>query len=30
MSLIRVAKLIFDSGLVRVERPDDLEAFIRS
>lgn len=26
----RVAKLIFDSGLARVERPKDLEAFIRS
>lgn len=27
---IRVAKLVFDSGLARVERPDDLEAFIRA
>jgi malate dehydrogenase (oxaloacetate-decarboxylating)(NADP+) len=26
---IRVAKLVFDSGLARVDRPDDLEAFIR-
>jgi malate dehydrogenase (oxaloacetate-decarboxylating)(NADP+) len=25
----RVAKLVFDSGLARVERPDDLVAFIR-
>lgn len=30
MPLIRVAKLIFNSGLARVERSDDLEAFIRS
>jgi malate dehydrogenase (oxaloacetate-decarboxylating)(NADP+) len=27
---IRVAKLVFDSGLARVDRPDDLEAFIRA
>jgi malate dehydrogenase (oxaloacetate-decarboxylating)(NADP+) len=26
----RVATLIFDSGLARVERPEDMEAFIRS
>jgi len=26
----RVAKLVFDSGLARVERPSDIEAFIRS
>ena len=26
---IRVAKLVFDSDLARVDRPDDLEAFIR-
>jgi malate dehydrogenase (oxaloacetate-decarboxylating)(NADP+) len=26
---IRVAKLVFDSGLARVERPIDMEAFIR-
>ncbi len=26
----RVAKLVFDSGLARVERPEDIEAFIRS
>jgi malate dehydrogenase (oxaloacetate-decarboxylating)(NADP+) len=26
---VRVAKLIFDSGLARVDRPDDIEAFIR-
>jgi len=26
---VRVAKLVFDSGLARVERPDDIEAFIR-
>ena len=26
---IRVTKLVFDSGLARVDRPDDLEAFIR-
>jgi malate dehydrogenase (oxaloacetate-decarboxylating)(NADP+) len=26
----RVAKLMFDSGLARVDRPADLEAFIRS
>lgn len=26
---VRVARLVFDSGLARVERPDDLEAFIR-
>lgn len=26
---IRITKLIFDSGLARVDRPDDLEAFIR-
>ena len=26
---IRVAKLVFDGGLARVDRPDDLEAFIR-
>jgi malate dehydrogenase (oxaloacetate-decarboxylating)(NADP+) len=25
----RVAKLVFDSGLARVERPDDMVAFIR-
>lgn len=25
----RVAKLVFDSGLARVERPEDMEAFIR-
>jgi malate dehydrogenase (oxaloacetate-decarboxylating)(NADP+) len=27
---VRVAKLVFDSNLARVERPADLEAFIRS
>ena len=27
---IRVAKLVFDSDLARVDRPDDIEAFIRS
>jgi malate dehydrogenase (oxaloacetate-decarboxylating)(NADP+) len=27
---IRVAKLVFDGGLARVDRPDDLEAFICS
>jgi malate dehydrogenase (oxaloacetate-decarboxylating)(NADP+) len=26
----RAAKVVFDSGLARVPRPDDLEAFIRS
>lgn len=26
---VRVAKLVFDSGLARVERPNDMEAFIR-
>jgi len=26
----RVAKLVFDSGLARVDRPSDMEAFIRS
>ncbi|MBE9182265.1 NAD-dependent malic enzyme [Oculatella sp. LEGE 06141] len=26
---VRVAKLVFDSGLARVDRPDDIEAFIR-
>lgn len=26
---VRVAKLIFDNGLARVDRPDDIEAFIR-
>jgi malate dehydrogenase (oxaloacetate-decarboxylating)(NADP+) len=26
----RVAKLVFDSGLARVDRPADMEAFIRS
>ncbi len=26
---VRVAKLVFDSGLARVDRPDDLDAFIR-
>jgi malate dehydrogenase (oxaloacetate-decarboxylating)(NADP+) len=26
----RVAKLVFDSGLARVERPKDMVAFIRS
>ncbi|MBN3927263.1 MAG: oxaloacetate-decarboxylating malate dehydrogenase [Nostoc sp. NMS4] len=26
---IRVAKLVFDNGLARVDHPDDLEAFIR-
>jgi malate dehydrogenase (oxaloacetate-decarboxylating)(NADP+) len=26
----RVAKLVFDSGLARVNRPSDVEAFIRS
>jgi malate dehydrogenase (oxaloacetate-decarboxylating)(NADP+) len=26
----RVAKLVFDSGLARVERPTDMVAFIRS
>jgi malate dehydrogenase (oxaloacetate-decarboxylating)(NADP+) len=26
---IRVAKLVFDSGLARVDRPNDIEAFIR-
>jgi hypothetical protein len=25
----RVAKLVFDAGLARVDRPDDMEAFIR-
>jgi malate dehydrogenase (oxaloacetate-decarboxylating)(NADP+) len=25
----RVAKLVFDAGLARVERPDDMVAFIR-
>ena len=25
----RVARLVFDSGLARVERPADVEAFIR-
>lgn len=27
---VRVAKLVFDSGLARVDRPDDMDAFIRS
>lgn len=27
---VRVAKLVFDSGLARVDRPIDMEAFIRS
>jgi len=27
---VRVAKLVFDSGLARVERPKDIEAFIRA
>jgi malate dehydrogenase (oxaloacetate-decarboxylating)(NADP+) len=27
---IRVAKLVFDLDLARVDRPSDLEAFIRS
>ena len=27
---VRVAKLVFDSGLARVDRPKDIEAFIRS
>jgi malate dehydrogenase (oxaloacetate-decarboxylating)(NADP+) len=26
---VRVAKLVFDSGLARVDRPDDIEIFIR-
>ena len=26
---VRVAKLVFDSGLARVDRPDDMDAFIR-
>lgn len=26
---VRVAKLVFDSGLARVDRPDDVDAFIR-
>lgn len=26
---VRVAKLVFDSGLARVDRPDDIEVFIR-
>jgi malate dehydrogenase (oxaloacetate-decarboxylating)(NADP+) len=25
----RVAKLVFDSGLARVDRPSDVEAFVR-
>jgi hypothetical protein len=27
---VRVAKLVFNSGLARVDRPADVEAFIRS
>ena len=27
---VRVAKLVFDSGLARVDRPADMEAVIRS
>ena len=27
---VRVAKLVFEAGLARVDRPDDIEAFIRS
>jgi len=26
---VRVAKLVFDSGLARVDRPDNMEKFIR-
>jgi len=26
---VRVAKLVFDSGLARVDRPSDVEAFVR-
>jgi malate dehydrogenase (oxaloacetate-decarboxylating)(NADP+) len=26
---VRVAKLVFDAGLARVERPADIDAFIR-
>jgi hypothetical protein len=27
---VRVANLVFDSGLARIDRPADMEAFIRS
>jgi malate dehydrogenase (oxaloacetate-decarboxylating)(NADP+) len=27
---IKVAKLVFDKGLARVERPEDIEAFIKN
>jgi malate dehydrogenase (oxaloacetate-decarboxylating)(NADP+) len=30
MTAVRVAKLMFDNGLARVNRPTDIETFIRN